>query len=202
MVQRSPDRAAQIVDQHVVVANLSLGVQQYAIEHIDHRADFYLEPRLFGHLAREARRLAQWEASLASVEPEHLHDLVEKYQSLPTLDAVRDAMRFDIHRRATQTELEAVGRVLFGFDGDALNRVHLAAAKAGAATCEDVEKGMTAQHGKAAQRERTGGSLKGDEITWKLPDQTIVLSCAGVASLGFQTVTLDFLEPATAVAKN
>ena len=93
-------------------------------------------------------------------------------------------------------------RVLFGFDGDALNRVHLAAAKAGAATCEDVEKGMTAQHGKAAQRERTGGSLKGDEITWKLPDQTIVLSCAGVASLGFQTVTLDFLEPATAVAKN
>jgi hypothetical protein len=93
-------------------------------------------------------------------------------------------------------------RVLFGFDADALSRIHLNAAKAGAATCEDVEKGLTTQHGKPAQREKTGGSLKGDEITWKLADQTVVLSCAGVASLGFQTVSLDFLAPATAVAKN
>jgi hypothetical protein len=93
-------------------------------------------------------------------------------------------------------------RVLFGFEADALNRIHLSAAKAGAATCEDVEKTLTAQHARPAQREKTGGSLRGDEITWKLPDQTITLSCAGVRSLGFQTVTLDFLAPASSVAKN
>jgi hypothetical protein len=93
-------------------------------------------------------------------------------------------------------------RVLFGFDADALNRIHLSAAKAGAATCEDVEKTLTAQHARPALREKTGGSLRGDEITWKLPDQTITLSCAGVRSLGFQTVTLDFLAPAQSVAKN
>jgi hypothetical protein len=93
-------------------------------------------------------------------------------------------------------------RVLFGFDADALNRVHLAAAKAGPATCEDIEKSLTAQHGKPAQREKTGGSLRGDEITWKLADQTIALSCAGVASLGFQTVALDFMAPARNVAGN
>ena len=93
-------------------------------------------------------------------------------------------------------------RVLFGFEADALNRIHLSAAKAGAATCEDLEKTLTAQHAKPAQREKTGGSLRGDEITWKLPDQTITLSCAGVRSLGFQTVSLDFLAPASSVAKN
>ena len=93
-------------------------------------------------------------------------------------------------------------RVLFGFDADALNRIHLAAGKAGGTTCADVEKGLTAQHGKPARREKTAGSLRGDEITWTLPDQTVTLSCAGVASLGFQTVTLDLLAPATSVAKN
>jgi hypothetical protein len=93
-------------------------------------------------------------------------------------------------------------RVLFGFAADALDRIHLSATKAGAATCEDLEKTLTAQHGKAVQREKTGGSLRGDEITWKLPDQTITLSCAGVASLGFQSVTLDILAPAASVAKN
>src|SRR4029450_7620544 len=31
-------------------------------------------------------------------------------------------------------------RVLFGFDADALNRIHLSAAKAGAATCVDLEQ--------------------------------------------------------------
>jgi hypothetical protein len=93
-------------------------------------------------------------------------------------------------------------RVLFGFEGDALNRIQLAAGKAGAATCGDVEKGLTAQHGKPARRDKTGGSLRGDEITWTLPDRTVTLSCAGVASLGFQTVTLDLMAPAASVAKN
>jgi len=93
-------------------------------------------------------------------------------------------------------------RVLFGFEGDALNRIHLVATRAGAATCGDLEKSLTAQHAMPAQREKTGGSLRGDEITWTLPDQTITLACAGVASLGFQTVTLDYLAPAASVAKN
>ena len=34
-------------------------------------------------------------------------------------------------------------RVLFGFDGDALTRIHLSAAKAGDATCGDLEKQLT-----------------------------------------------------------
>ncbi len=95
----------------------------------------------------------------------------------------------------------ATFRVLFGFESKALDRVHLSAVKPGAATCEDVEKALTAKHGEPAQRGKTGSSLKGDEITWKLPDQTIVLSCAGVASLGFLTVTVDYLAPAAETAK-
>jgi hypothetical protein len=93
-------------------------------------------------------------------------------------------------------------RVLFGFEGDALNRIQLDAAKAGAATCSDLEKSLATLHAKPAQREQTGGSLRGEETTWKLSDQTITLACAGVASLGFQKVTLDYLAPAAGVAKN
>lgn len=87
----------------------------------------------------------------------------------------------------------ATFRVLFGFTADALDRVNLSALKPSAATCEDVEKGLTARHSAPTQRTQTGSSLKGEEIVWKLPDQTIVLGCSGVASLGFLTVTLDHL---------
>jgi hypothetical protein len=93
-------------------------------------------------------------------------------------------------------------RVLFGFEADALNRVHLSALKAGPATCDDLQKSLTAKHSSPAERGSTGGSLRGQEITWKLPDQTIVLSCAGVASLGFQTVSLDYLAPSRDAAKD
>jgi hypothetical protein len=87
-------------------------------------------------------------------------------------------------------------RVLFGFEADALNRIHLSAARASETTCVDLEQRLTAEHSAPAQRGATGGSLKGEEIVWRRPDQTIVLSCAGVARLGFQTVSLDYLRPA------
>src|SRR3954468_12292427 len=85
---------------------------------------------------------------------------------------------------------------LLGFGSAGLDRIHLAAIKPRANTCADVEKAVTGKHGEPAQRAKTGSSLAGDEILWKLPDQRIVLSCAGVASLGFVTVTLDYLPPA------
>ena len=87
-------------------------------------------------------------------------------------------------------------RVLFGFESDALNRVHLSAVKPGPTTCGDLEKSLTTEHSEPSQRGSTGTSLKGQEITWKLPEQTIILACGGVASLGFQTVTLDYMAPA------
>jgi hypothetical protein len=93
-------------------------------------------------------------------------------------------------------------RVLFGFEADGLNRVHLSAVKPGEATCGDVEKRLTEQHSKPSQRDRTGTSLRGEEITWKRPDQTIVLGCAGVPNLGFQSVTLDHMAPSRDAAKN
>lgn len=93
-------------------------------------------------------------------------------------------------------------RVLFGFESDALDRVHLSAAKPAPSTCDDLERGLTAKHSAPSQRSRTGTSLRGDELTWKRPDQTIVLACAGVASLGFQKVTLDYMAPSKDVAKN
>jgi hypothetical protein len=86
-------------------------------------------------------------------------------------------------------------RVLFGFAAKALNRIHMAAMKPGATTCEDVERALTAKVTAPPKRAKIGSSLAGDEVTWKLPDQTIVLTCAGVAALGFQTVTLDYLPP-------
>lgn len=89
----------------------------------------------------------------------------------------------------------AAFKVLFGFTADALDRVHLSALKPTAGTCEDQQKALTTRHGEPAQRTQTGSSLKGEEVVWKLADQTIVLGCAGVASLGFVTVTLDHLKP-------
>jgi hypothetical protein len=95
----------------------------------------------------------------------------------------------------------ATFRVLFGFEQDALNRVHLAVPKATASTCPNIEKAITDAHGTPGKRSPTGSSLKGEEVVWTLPDQTIVLSCAGVARLGFVTASLDHLAtPPAAVA--
>ena len=89
----------------------------------------------------------------------------------------------------------AAFHVLFGFEGEALNRVHLAAIKAGPSTCADLEKALAEKHSAPTSRERLEGSLRGNAITWTKPEQTIVLTCTGVASLGFQTVTLDYKAP-------
>jgi hypothetical protein len=91
-------------------------------------------------------------------------------------------------------------RVLFGFEADALNRIHLEVPKPGASTCGDIEKALTDRHAAPSQRGPTGTSLKGEEIVWRLPDRTIVLSCGGVRSLGFVRASLDYLEPAPAAA--
>ena len=90
----------------------------------------------------------------------------------------------------------ATFRVLFGFEPEALERVHLAAVKPRAETCGDLEKALSERHSAASRRSSTGSSLKGEEIVWMLPDQTIVLGCGGVFSLGFVTVTLDYMAPA------
>ena len=92
-------------------------------------------------------------------------------------------------------EAGATFRALFGFGAAGLDRIHLAGIKPGAGTCGEVEKALTGKHGEPARRARTGNSLAGDEITWTLPDQRIVLSCAGVASLGFLSVAVDYLPP-------
>ena len=92
-------------------------------------------------------------------------------------------------------------RVLFGFESGRLNRIHLAGIRPGADTCGEIEKALSERNSVPPQRQRTGSSLQGEEITWTLPDQTIVLSCGGVASLGFVTVTLDYLAPAHDGAK-
>ena len=86
-------------------------------------------------------------------------------------------------------------RVLFGFESNALNRIHLAAVKPGDATCSDLEKLLTEKHSAPATRNDTGTSLRGEEFVWKRPDQTITLACAGVASLGFRSVTLIYTPP-------
>lgn len=86
-------------------------------------------------------------------------------------------------------------RVLFGFDPNALNRIHLTAIKPGDATCGDVEKILTDKHAEPTARNNTGTSLRGEEIEWKRPDQTVTLGCAGVRSLGFRSVTLAFTPP-------
>lgn len=86
-------------------------------------------------------------------------------------------------------------RVLFGFESGVLHRIHLAAAKAGPATCGDLEQLLTKEHSEPSSRNRTGTTLKGEEIVWKRPDRTITLVCAGVPTLGFQSVALDYMAP-------
>ena len=94
----------------------------------------------------------------------------------------------------------ATFKVLFGFDKNALDRIHLTAHKPIAGTCGSVEGAVSARLAATPVRKATGSSLRGEEITWRRPDQTVVLSCAGVASLGFLTVSVDYLPPAAAAA--
>ncbi|MET0556556.1 MAG: hypothetical protein ABW221_26195 [Vicinamibacteria bacterium] len=94
----------------------------------------------------------------------------------------------------------ATFKVLFGFDKNALDRIHLSAHKPIAGTCGFVEGALSQRLATTPTRKATGSSLRGEEITWRRADQTVVLSCAGVASLGFLTVSVDFLSPVAAAA--
>jgi hypothetical protein len=91
-------------------------------------------------------------------------------------------------------------RVLFGFEGDRLSRIHLFASKAGDTTCPDLEKRLTDEFSAPSQRGSTGSSLRGEEIVWRRPDQTVVLACAEVRRLNYLTVALDYLAPAATLA--
>jgi hypothetical protein len=83
-------------------------------------------------------------------------------------------------------------RVLFGFTSGALSRIQLAAPKAEAGACEDVEKRLTAEHGAPSSSQDAATSMRTKEIVWTLPAQTVTLACAEKPSLGFRTVTLDY----------
>jgi hypothetical protein len=86
-------------------------------------------------------------------------------------------------------------QVLFGFESDALNRVHLSAVKAGDTMCSDLEKLLTEKHSAPSDRSSTQTTLRGEQIVWKRPEQTITLACTEARSLGYRTVTLDYTAP-------
>ncbi len=88
-------------------------------------------------------------------------------------------------------------RVLFGFGPDGLSRIQLSAAKPSASACEDLEKRLIAEHAKPSSRGDTGTSLRGEQITWTVPGQTITLACAEKPSLGFRSVALDYVVAAS-----
>ena len=60
---------------------------------------------------------------------------------------------------------------------------------------KELEKLLTEKHAAPGARNDTGTSLRGEEIVWRRPDQTITLACAGVVSLGFRSVTLIYTPP-------
>jgi hypothetical protein len=95
----------------------------------------------------------------------------------------------------------ATFRVLFGFGADGLGRIQLTAVKPSSAACEDLEKRLTQEHAKPSSRNAIETSLRGEEILWTTPRETIALSCLEKPSLGFRTVTLDYTA-ASAAPKN
>jgi hypothetical protein len=86
-------------------------------------------------------------------------------------------------------------RVLFGFDGDALNRMQLSAIKPAEATCGDVEKILTDKNGAASERNTTQTNMRTEQIVWRRPDQTITLVCSEARGLGYRSVTLGYTTP-------
>src|SRR3990170_2323704 len=65
MSQRAANRAAQIVDEHVVIAYLALGIEQDPVEDVDNGTNLDLEARFFEHFPREPgfERLAELETA-------------------------------------------------------------------------------------------------------------------------------------------
>jgi hypothetical protein len=88
-------------------------------------------------------------------------------------------------------------RVLFGFESDTLNRVHLSAIKPAEATCGDLEKLVTDTHSAPSDRSTTQTNLRTEQIVWKQPDQTITLVCSEAPGLGYRSVSLDYTVPKT-----
>ena len=86
-------------------------------------------------------------------------------------------------------------RALFGFGDGKLDRIHLVVPKAAYETCGDVERELTERHGKPAARGTIATSLRGESMTWNLPDHTLVLACTSKPSLGFHSVTIDRTPP-------
>jgi hypothetical protein len=86
-------------------------------------------------------------------------------------------------------------RVLFGFESDALNRIHLTAIKAEATTCSDLEKLLTDKHSAPSDRSSTQTNVRGEQIVWTRPDQTITLACTEAPGLGYRSVRLDYAAP-------
>ena len=86
-------------------------------------------------------------------------------------------------------------RVLFGFGAEGLSRIQLTALKPSADACEDLEKRLTGENGKASSRGETGGSLPGQEIVWTTPTARIALACAEKPSLNFRKVALEYTPP-------
>jgi hypothetical protein len=88
-------------------------------------------------------------------------------------------------------------RALFGFEADALNRVHLSAIKAAEATCGDLERLLTEKHTAPSDRSTTQTNLRTEQIVWQRPDQTITLACSEAPGLGYRSVSLDYTAPNT-----
>lgn len=86
-------------------------------------------------------------------------------------------------------------RVLFGFEGDALNRVFLSALKAAESTCGDLEKQLTDKYSAPADRSTAQTNVRLEQIVWKRPEQTITLACSEAPGLGYRSVTLDHTTP-------
>jgi len=86
-------------------------------------------------------------------------------------------------------------RVLFGFESDALNRVHLSAVKAADTTCGDLEKLLTEKYSASSERSHTQTNLRAEQMVWKRPEQTITLTCAEAPGLGYHSVMLDYTAP-------
>ena len=89
-------------------------------------------------------------------------------------------------------------RVLFGFGASGLNRIQLAAPKAEYGACEELEKRLTAENGQPSSKSESVTSTSMKEFAWSLPRQTITLACAEKPSLGFRSVTLDYVAPGSA----
>ena len=83
-------------------------------------------------------------------------------------------------------------RVLFGFGAGGLGRIQLSAVKPSAAACEDLEKRLTDELSKPSSRNDSETSVRGLEVAWTTPTETISLVCVEKASLGFRTVTLEY----------